>query len=101
MLKKDTALEVDNYAGLVPPIPAYNTDSAYTDFWPATQTFFANLLPVAKAAPSSADFKVWAYALAQSTETLVLHPDTSIDKVLADMKTYVEGQLGANTTETE
>ena len=96
MFEKDNALEVGNYAGFVPPIPAYNTEKAYIDFAPSTQKTFADLLPIGKSAPSNADYKVWAFAIAQATETMVLHPETTVDRAVADMKTYVEGQIGAD-----
>jgi multiple sugar transport system substrate-binding protein len=99
MLEKDNELEVANYAGFVPAIPAYNTEKAYVDFAPATQTFFADLLPKAVSAPPKADYKVWSFAIAQATETLVLHPETSVDDAIKGMKDYVAGQIGEDKVE--
>jgi multiple sugar transport system substrate-binding protein len=99
MLQKDNALEVGNYAGFVPAIPAYVSEKAYVDFAPSTQKGFADLLPVSRSAPSSAGYKVWSYAIAQATETLVLHPDTSLDQAVKSMKDYVAGQLGDDKVE--
>lgn len=97
MMEKDNALEVGNYGGLVPPIPAYNTEKVYVDFAPAaTQKLFADLLPIAKSAPSNADYKIWSFALAQATETVVLKPETTVDQAIAGMKSYIENQLGSD-----
>jgi multiple sugar transport system substrate-binding protein len=100
MFQKDYALEVGNYGGLVPPIPAYISEKAYVDFAPSTQKGFADLLPIARSAPSNAGYKVWSFAIAQATETLVLHPDTSLDQAVKSMKDYVAGQLGDDKVET-
>jgi multiple sugar transport system substrate-binding protein len=99
MLQKQRLLEVVNYGGFVPPIAAYNTEEYYVDLWPATQTFFANLVPVGQTPPSVSEYKVWAYALGQATETLILKPETSLDDVMASMKEYIEGQIGADKIE--
>lgn len=100
MMEKDSALTVGNYAGLVPAIPAYNKEKIYVDFAPATQTFFADLAPVGKFPPSNGDYKVWAFAFAQATQTIVLHPETSVDDAVAQMKSYVAGQIGDDKVET-
>ena len=99
MFQKDLALEVGNYGGLVPPIPSYISEKAYIDFAPSTQKGFADLLPVARSAPSNAGYKVWSFAIAQATETLVLHPETPIDQAVEGMKAYVAGQLGDDKVE--
>ena len=99
MFQKDLALEVGNYGGLVPPIPSYISEKAYIDFAPSTQKAFADLLPVARSAPSNAGYKVWSFAIAQATETLVLHPDTTVDQAVEGMKAYVAGQLGDDKVE--
>lgn len=96
MLQKKYALEVGNYAGFVPPIPAYNTEKDYVDFAPATQKTFADLLPVSRSAPANADYKVWSFALAQATETVVLKPETTVDQAIQGMKDYISNQLGSN-----
>jgi len=100
MQSKDNMLLVDNFAGFNPPIPAFYTEKVFIDFAPGFQEKFAKLVPIGIAAPAKADFKVWAYALAQATEAVVLKPDTSVDDAVAMMKTYVSGQLDATKIET-
>jgi multiple sugar transport system substrate-binding protein len=99
MMRKDYLLVVDNYGGLVPPIPAYNKEPVYVNFWPATQTQFADLTKYSTGFPSAAEFKVWAFAIAQATETMVLHPNTSVDDAVNGMKTYMSNQLDADQIE--
>jgi multiple sugar transport system substrate-binding protein len=101
MQRKANMLELDNYGGLVPPVPAYKTEKVYIDF--AKEPFqegFAKLLPTEQSMPASQEFSVWSFALAQATETLVLKPATPIDTVLQTMKSYVAGQLGDDRVET-
>ena len=101
MQRKPNMLELDNYGGLVPPVPAYSTDVVYTGF--AKEPFqqgFAKLLPTEQSMPATQEFTVWSFALAQATETLVLKPATPIDAVLETMKSYVAGQLGDDRVET-
>jgi multiple sugar transport system substrate-binding protein len=99
MMGKENVLNVDNDGGLVPPISAYNTEPLYVNFAPATQTKFADLTNNSTGFPSAAEFKVWAFALAQATETMVLHPNTSVDTAVEGMKSYVTNQLDADQTE--
>ncbi len=100
MQRKQNMLELDNYGGLVPPVPAYNNAPSYVAFAKVPfQEEFANLLPSEQSMPASQEFGVWGFALAQATETLVLKPETPIDTVLQTMKSYVAAQLGDDRIE--
>jgi multiple sugar transport system substrate-binding protein len=101
MMKKDNLLVVDNDSGLVPPIPAYNKEPVYVNFAPAFQTKFADLTSYSAGFQSAAEFKVWRFALAQATETVVLHTNTSVDDAVKGMKSYLENQLDANQIEVQ
>jgi multiple sugar transport system substrate-binding protein len=101
MMKKDNLLVVDNDSGLVPPIPAYNKEPVYVNFAPAFQTKFADLTSYSAGFQSAAEFKVWGFALAQATETVVLHTNTSVDDAVKGMKSYLENQLDANQIEVQ
>ena len=100
MQRKQNMLELDNYGGLVPPVPAYGSAPAYVAFAKVPfQEDFAKLLPKEQSMPASQEFGVWGFALAQATETLVLKPETPIDTVLKTMKSYVAEQLGDDRIE--
>jgi multiple sugar transport system substrate-binding protein len=99
MMKKDNLLLLDNFGGLIPPISAYNKEPVYVNFAPAFQTKFADLAKDSSGYPSSTAFKVWAFAFAQATETVVLHPNTSVDDAMNGMKSYMSNQLDANQFE--
>jgi multiple sugar transport system substrate-binding protein len=101
MMRKDNLLVVDNDSGLVPPIPAYNKEPVYVNFAPAFQTKFADLTRYSVGFQSAAEFKVWGFALAQATETVVLHTNTSVDDAVKSMKSYLENQLDANQIEVQ
>ncbi len=101
MQRKNNMVEVDNYGGLVPPVPAYNTVPTYVAFAKEPfQATYAGFLPNSVALPASTEFSVWSFAIAQATETLVLKPDTPIDTVLKTMKSYTSQQLGSDRIET-
>jgi multiple sugar transport system substrate-binding protein len=99
MMEKDNLINQDNLGGLVPPIVAYNTDPVYVNFAPAFQTPFGQLVNNSTVFPPLPDFKVWAFALAQATETVVLHPNTSVDTAAAGMKAYIANQLDDSQVE--
>jgi multiple sugar transport system substrate-binding protein len=101
MMQKDNLLVVDNDGGLVPPIPAYNKEPVYVNFAPAFQTKFADLTKYSIGFPSAAEFKVWGFALAQATETVVLHPNTSVDDAMKGMKSYLSNQLDDDQIEVQ
>jgi multiple sugar transport system substrate-binding protein len=93
-------LLVDNWGGLNPPVPAYNTEKEFVDFAPEFNEKFAKLVPVGQSAPANADYKVWAYAFLQATEALVLKPkETSVDDAVKMMTNYVSTQLDPNKAE--
>ena len=98
--QKDMMLLVDNWGGLNPPVPAYNTEKEFVDFAPEFNERFAKLVPVGQSAPANADYKVWAYAFLQATEALVLKPkETSVDDAVKMMTNYVSTQLDLNKAE--
>jgi multiple sugar transport system substrate-binding protein len=99
MMSKDLLLKQDNVGGLVPPISTYNADPIYADWAPGFQTPFADLASHSTSFPSSSDFKVWAFALAQATETMVLHPDTPVETAVKGMKSYISNQLDDSEVE--
>lgn len=101
MQRKENMVAVDNYGGLVPPVPNYKTDANYVAFAKTPfQEVYATFLPTAMSLPASPEFNVWSFALAQATETLVLKPATPVDTALKTMKSYVAQQLGSDRIET-
>jgi multiple sugar transport system substrate-binding protein len=50
--------------------------------------------------PARTEYNVWAFAISQAAETLVLKPATPIDDVMKKMKDYIAGQLGEDRVET-
>jgi multiple sugar transport system substrate-binding protein len=99
MMSKDLLLQQDLVGGLVPPILEYNKEPVYANFAPGFQTPFAELAAHSTTFPSNADFKVWAFALAQATETVVLHPNTSVELAAKGMKSYISNQLDDSEVE--
>jgi len=96
MQRKDNMMGELFVNGFVPPITAYMNEPAYANIAPPYQVEFAKLLPLAKSAPPQPAYPVWAYALNQAIETVILKPATPIDSVVSQMKSYVAAQISAD-----
>ncbi|WP_246694279.1 extracellular solute-binding protein [Mesorhizobium sp. M2E.F.Ca.ET.209.01.1.1] len=100
MQKKANMVELDQYGGLVPPVPAYAEDPGYVAFAKKPfQVEYSKLIANAHSMPASTEYSVWSFAVAQATETLVLKPETPIDDVVKTMREYVVNQLGDDRVE--
>jgi multiple sugar transport system substrate-binding protein len=99
MMSKPYLLGQDRVGSMVPPISAYSTEPFYLEVSPNSQALFASIASESTELPSSPDFKVWAFALAQATETVVLHPNTPDNAVISAMKSYVSNQIDDDSVE--
>jgi multiple sugar transport system substrate-binding protein len=101
MQKKANMVELDQYGGLVPPVPGYSEDPIYVAFAKKPfQVEYSKLITNARSMPASTEYSVWSFAVAQATETLVLKPATPIDDVVKTMRDYMVNQLGEDHVET-
>ena len=100
MEEKKQLLDLATWGPAIPPVPAYAEDPAYLNLARAEfQKGFAELTTVSAAVPASAELPVWAFAIQQATQNLVINPKTSIDDAINEMTKYVVGQLGADKVE--
>lgn len=93
MQRKENLLNELFVNGLVPPIPAYKDEPSYANMAPPYQSEFARILPVSYSAPPQPAYPAWAFALNRAIETVILKPSTSVDSLLAQMKSYVSTQV--------
>jgi multiple sugar transport system substrate-binding protein len=93
-------IDAANWGGWIPPEKSDWTDSAYTDFAPPFNEFFATVLPYAQPAPASADYAVWAQGMGTATGAIAQNPSTTVDEAVKMLVDYVTSQLGADKVET-
>lgn len=89
-------IDAANWAGWVPPVSTDWTLPAYTNFAAPYNADFAQVLPSATEAPTSANYSVWVQGMGEATGDFVQNPKTTVNQALTTLENYVTEQLGSS-----
>lgn len=94
--QKENLVSAANGAGFVPPTKASQIAASYVQFAPPYNAIFASILPDATITPSQSAYTIWGQGFNEATGAIARNPNTSVNRAIHILTSYVSNQLGSN-----